>query len=570
MSLRSPRTNRPPRTVTADSQGYLSHRQILVVMAGLMVGMFLAALDQSIVGTALPRITSELGGLDKLSWVVTAYLLTATSSTPLWGKISDLYGRRLLFQIAIVTFLIGSVLAGFSANIDQLIAFRAVQGLGGGGLMSLALATIGDVVPPRERGRYQGYFAAVFGTSSVLGPVLGGFFADGPGWEWIFFMNVPLGLGALVVTSSALKIPHVRREHTIDYLGAAVVVGAVSSFLLYTAWAGPDLGWLSGTALALLIGGFVLTGVFILVEFRAVEPIIPMRLFANSTFSIANGFGFLIGIAMFGSMIFLPVYLQVVDGMSPTRSGLAMLPMVVGIFTTSIGAGQIMTRTGRYKPFPMVGALTVAAALVMLSRLTSDTPYWYAGLSMYVLGLGLGLTLQVLVVIVQNSVDRADMGVATSSVTFFRQMGGSFGTALFGAILASRLSVHLADATAALPAGTTPPANLEEVSNNVQAIASLPAAVREVVTGAFSSSLHDVFLTAVPLVLIAFVVATFLKEVPLGERVTPEPGPTREDGHAPVGAAEGEAPSVPGGQPVPQAVAGSPSSASSTESPTSV
>ncbi|QNN51643.1 MDR family MFS transporter [Nocardioides mesophilus] len=541
-------------TTTADDQGYLSHKQILVVMGGLMVGMFLAALDQSIVSTALPRITSELGGLDKLSWVVTAYLLTATSSTPLWGKISDLYGRRLLFQIAIVTFMVGSLLSGLSQNIDQLIVFRAVQGLGGGGLMSLALATIGDIVPPRERGRYQGYFAAVFGTSSVLGPVLGGWFADGPGWEWIFYINLPLGLVALVVTTAALKIPHVRREHSIDYLGAAVVVASVTCFLLYTAWAGPDLGWTSGTGLALLVGGFVLAALFVLVELRATEPIIPMRLFRNSIFSIANVFGFLVGIAMFGSMIFLPVYLQVVDGMSPTKSGLAMLPMVAGIFTTSIGSGILMSRTGRYKPFPMAGALIVAVALVMLSRLDASTPYWFAGLSMYILGLGLGFTLQVLVVIVQNSVDRKDMGVATSSVTFFRQVGGSFGTALFGAILASRLTYHLTQATADLPAGSKPPGNLDSVSQDVQAIQQLPDQLRELVTGAFSAALHDVFLTAVPLVLVAFVVAMFIKEVPLGERTA-------------AGAAEGgpEAQASDG-----SGVPGSSTAASSADSPTSV
>jgi EmrB/QacA subfamily drug resistance transporter len=371
--------------VTPDSNGYLSHRQILVVMGGLMTGMFLAALDQSIVSTALPRITSELGGLDKLSWVVTAYMLAATASTPLWGKISDLYGRRLLFQVAIVTFVIGSLLSGFSQNIEQLIAFRAVQGLGGGGLIALALATIGDVIPPRERGRYQGYFAAVFGTSSVLGPVMGGFFADGPGWQWIFFMNVPIGMVALVVTTSALKMPHVRREHTIDYLGAALVVGSVSSVLLYTAWAGPDHGWGSSLSLALLGAGLLLAVLFVLVERQAKEPILPMQLFRNSIFSIANLFGFLIGIAMFGSMIFIPVYLQVVDGMSPTKSGLALLPMVVGLFSTSIMAGQIMSRTGRYRIFPILGSSIVLIALLMLSRLTADSPYWYAAISIYVM-----------------------------------------------------------------------------------------------------------------------------------------------------------------------------------------
>ena len=510
--------------MSPDPNGYLSHRQILVVMGGLMTGMFLAALDQSIVGTALPRITSELGGLDKLSWVVTAYLLSATASTPLWGKISDLYGRRLLFQIAIVTFVAGSLLAGFSQNIEQLIAFRAFQGLGGGGLMSLALAVIGDVIPPRERGRYQGYFAAVFGTSSVLGPVLGGFFADGPGWQWIFFINVPIGLVALVVTSAALKMPHLRRDHSIDYLGAALVVGAVSSFLLYTAWAGPDLGWGSRSGSGLLVAGVLLTVTFVLVELRATEPIIPMRLFRSSIFSIANGFGFLIGIAMFGSMIFIPVYLQVVDEMSPTRSGLAMLPMVVGLFSTSIAAGRIMSRTGRYKVFPILGSAVVVVGLLMLSQLTSTSPYWFAGLSMYVLGAGLGFTMQVLVTIVQNSVDRSDIGVATSSVTFFRQMGGSFGTALFGAILSSRLSVHIGDAMAQAPAGAAAAAGkVGDVVNNVQAIKALPEPVHGLITMAFSQSLHDTFLSAVPLVAVAFVVSLFLKEKPLATRDAPAP-----------------------------------------------
>ena len=506
--------------MTPDSQGYLSHKQILVVMGGLLVGMFLSALDQSIVGTALPRITSELGGLDKLSWVVTAYLLTATASTPLWGKISDLYGRRLLFQIAIATFLVGSVLAGFSQNIDQLIAFRAIQGLGGGGLMALAMATIGDVVPPRERGRYQGYFAAVFGTSSVLGPVLGGWFADGPGWQWIFWINLPLGIVALVITSAALKIPHVRREHSIDYLGAAVIVASVTSFLLYTAWAGPDLGWGSSTGLALLAAGAVLAVVFVLVEQRAAEPIIPMRLFGNSIFSIANLFGFLIGVAMFGAMIFIPVYLQVVDGMSPTRSGLAMLPMVVGIFTTSITAGRLMSRDGKYKRYPIIGATVVSGALVMLSTLDNSSPYWYAGLAMFAMGLGLGLTMQVLIVVVQNSVDRSDMGVATSSVAFFRSMGGSFGTALFGAILSSRLASHLSDVLAANPsaAASAPGKQIGDVANNVESIKALPEPLHGLITQAFSGALHDTFLSAVPLTLVALVVALFLKEVPLAGR----------------------------------------------------
>jgi len=499
--------------VTADQDGYLSHRQILVVMAGLMVGMFLAALDQSIVGTALPKITSDLGGFSKLSWVVTAYLLAATASTPLWGKISDLYGRKLLFQIAICVFVAGSMASGLSQDIDQLIVSRAVQGLGGGGLMALALATVGDVIPPRERGRYQGYFALTFGTASVLGPILGGFFADGPGWQWIFFINAPLGLAALVITSSALKMQHVRRDHTIDYLGATAIVASVSSILLYTAWAGPELGWDHPTGLTLLVGGLVLAVAFVLVELRAVEPIIPMRLFRNSVFSIANAFGFLVGIAMFGSMIFLPVYLQVVSGMSPTRSGLAMVPMILGLFTTSLSAGQIMSRTGRYKWFPPCGAAFIVVALIMLSRLGVESPYWFAALAMYVFGAGLGLCLQVVVVVVQNAVDRSDIGVATSSVAFFRQMGGAFGTALFGAILTSRLSTHLAEL---LPRGSSASGSVN--TDSTDAIRELPPTLRGLVQEAFSRSLDEMFLTAVPLVLLAGVLALFIKELPLGTR----------------------------------------------------
>jgi MFS family permease len=332
----------------------------------------------------------------------------------------------------------------------------------------------------------------------------------------------------------------VRREHSIDYLGAAVVVASVTSVLLYTAWAGPELGWGSATGIALLVGGLLLAVLFVFVERRAAEPIIPMRLFGNPIFSNSVTFGFLIGVAMFGAMIFLPVYLQVVDGMSPTRSGLAMLPMVVGIFTTSIGAGQLMSRTGRYKIFPILGAAVVIGALVMLSRLGADTPYWFAGLAMYVLGFGLGCTMQVIVVVVQNSVDRRDMGTATASVAFFRQMGGSFGTALFGAILTSRLTAHLTDRVADAPAGVDPAAlgNVESMANDVQAINALPGPLRELVTGAFSDALSDMFLTAVPLVALALVVALFLKEVPLGTRQSaqaqaPQPaGPVADEAPA--------------------------------------
>jgi EmrB/QacA subfamily drug resistance transporter len=506
-----------PPAAAASSQGgsYLSHKQILVVLGGLMAGMFMAALDQSIVGTALPRITSELHSLNKLSWVVTAYLLTSTASTPLWGKISDLYGRRLVFQAAIITFTSASLVTGLSQNIDQLIIFRGIQGIGGGGLFALALATIGDVIPPRERGRYQGYFGAVFGTSSVLGPVLGGWFADGPGWRWIFWINVPIGIGALVVTSVALKLQHVRRDHKIDYLGAAVIVAAVTSLLLYTSWAGPERGWGSGIGLGLVGAGVVLVVAFVFVELRASEPIIPMSLFRQSVFASCNVFGFIIGFAMFGSLIYIPLYLQVVDNMSPTRSGLGLLPMVVGLFTTSIGSGQIMSRTGRYKAFPILGALTVMVALFLLSRLNTGSPYWQAAVAMYVMGAGLGFTMQIVVTVVQNSVDRRHMGTATSAVTFFRSMGGAFGVAVMGAVLASRLRAHIADLF-----GGQPPRNGAggSVTNNVRAIQQLPEPVHGRVVEAFSLTLHEMFLTVIPVVLVALIVSLFIREVPLRQR----------------------------------------------------
>ena len=516
--------NTPGVTTPGPSGDYLSHRQILVVMGGLMAGMFLAALDQSIVAVALPMITSELGGLDKLSWVVTAYLLTSTAATPLWGKISDLRGRRPMFQAAIVVFLIGSLICGFSpeiadylnaSGINVMIAGRAVQGLGAGGLMSLALAVIGDVIPPRERGKYNGLFAAVFGVSSVAGPLLGGWFTDNLGWEWIFFINIPIGVAALVVTSLALKLHHVRRQASVDYLGAATIVGSVTSLVLYLSWAGPDRGWTSAAGLWLLVGTLVLAALFVLVESRAKEPIIPLELFRHWTFTSNIIFAMIMGIGMFGGLIFLPIYLQAVKGLSATQSGLAILPLVVGIFTTSIGGGQIMARTGRYKWMPITGALLVGGALFAFSTLQVDTPYYMVALIMYVFGTGLGFTMQVVVTAVQNSVDRRNMGVATASVTFFRSMGGAIGTALLGAILNIRLKHHLREIVgAAQGPGVGGPIE----TNDVTAIRALPEPIKSWVLEAFTRSMDDVFLVAVPFMAVALVIALTMPEKPLKGR----------------------------------------------------
>ena len=513
-----------PPAAASPGGDYLSHRQILVVMGGLMAGMFLAALDQSIVAVALPTITSELGGLDKLAWLVTAYLLTSTAATPLWGKISDLRGRRPIFQAAIVVFLIGSLICGFSPEIADLlnvsginimIAGRAVQGLGAGGLMSLALAVIGDVIPPRERGKYQGLFAAVFGVSSVAGPLLGGWFTDNLGWEWIFFINIPIGGAALVVTSLALKLPHVRRQASVDYLGAATIVGSVTSLVLYLSWAGPDKGWTSATGIWLLVGAVGLAVLFVLVESRAKEPIIPMELFKNWIFSSNIIFAMIMGIGMFGGLIFLPIYLQAVKGLSATHSGLAILPLVIGIFTTSIGGGQIMVRTGRYKWMPITGALVVGSALFAFSRLQVNTPYYQLALIMYAFGMGLGFTMQVVVTAVQNSVDRRHMGVATASVTFFRSMGGAIGTALLGAILNIRLKYHLNEIVGAAQGhGAGAPIN----TNDVTAIQALPEPVKSWVLEAFTRAMDDVFLVAVPFMAVAFVIALTMREKPLRGR----------------------------------------------------
>jgi len=507
----------------------LTHREVMVVMSGLMLGMLVAALGQTVVATALPTIVGELGGQDQLAWVVSATLLTSTASTPLWGKLSDLYGRRPLFQAAIVVFLVGSVLCGLSQGMGQLIAFRAVQGLGIGGLMALSQAIIGDIVSPRERGRYQGYIGSVFGVASVGGPLIGGFLVDGPGWRWCFYVGVPIGIAAFVVTDRVLTMPFARRDHQIDYLGAALIVGGVSLLLLVLSLGGKEFAWGSAEAVGMAVGGAVLLGLAVVQERRAAEPIIPPHLFRIPTFRITSLAGFIVGVAMFGAIVYLPQYLQIVKGQSPTRSGLLTVPLMVGLMAMSISSGRIITRTGRYKAFPVVGLVVVAIGLALFSLLGVDTPLPVAGVYMLVLGAGLGMVMQVLVLAVQNAVDHRDLGTATSAATFFRSMGGALGVAVFGALLSNRLAQYIPERLAA--AGVEGGAGGRDLLGTPDAIAALPGPVRDAVLGGFADSLSDIYTIAIPIALFGFVVVLFLPELPLRTSIRDQE-PVVTDGEA--------------------------------------
>ncbi|WP_031015335.1 MDR family MFS transporter [Streptomyces sp. NRRL F-5727] len=519
-----PRPGGAPEPAPAPAPGEgQSRRTVLVAIGALLLGMLLAALDQTIVSTALPTIVSELGGMEHLSWVVTAYLLASTAATPLWGKLGDQYGRKKLFQGAIVLFLIGSALCGIAQNMPQLIAFRAVQGLGGGGLMVLSMAIVGDLVPPRERGRYQGLFGAVFGATSVLGPLLGGFFTEQLSWRWVFYINLPIGAVALFVIAAVLHIPVRATRHTIDYLGTFLIASVATCLVLVASLGGTTWDWGSPQIIGLALLGAALLVCFVAVERRAAEPVLPLKLFRIRTFTLVSVISFVIGFAMFGAMTYLPTFLQVVQGVSPTMSGVHMLPMVVGMLLTSTASGQIVSRTGRWKVFPIAGTAVTALGLLLLNELTETTPTWQMSLYFFVFGAGLGLVMQVLVLVVQNAVGYEDLGVATSGATFFRSIGASFGVAVFGTIFTSRLTHKLEEVFArAAEAGTPlpPGTGADQVAADPRAVAQLPPALRPEVLHAYATSITDVFLYAAPVVLVALVVACFLKEDPLRASVT--------------------------------------------------
>ncbi|MFB7464208.1 MDR family MFS transporter [Streptomyces sp. NPDC056224] len=495
-----------------------SSREVLVSISALLLGLLIAALDQTIVSTALPTIVSELGGMAHLSWVVTAYMLASTAATPLWGKLGDQYGRKKLYQYAIVLFLIGSALCGLAQNMPQLIGFRAMQGLGGGGLIVLSMAIVGDIVPPRERGKYQGLFGGVFGATSVLGPLLGGLFVDQLSWRWVFYINLPIGLVALAVIAAALHIPARPSKHTIDYLGTFLIASVATCLVLVASLGGTTWAWGSAQIIGLAVLGPVLLVAFVLVERKAAEPVLPLKLFRIRTFTLCSVISFIVGFAMFGAMVYLPTFLQIVQGVSPTMSGVHMLPMVVGMLISSTASGQIVSRTGRWKVFPIAGTAVTAVGLLLLHQLHRTSSTWEMSAYFFVFGAGLGLVMQVLVLVVQNAVTYADLGVATSGATFFRSIGASFGVAIFGTIFTNRLDDTLA---ASLAGVTLPPgAGVGDLEADPRAIGALPPELQPRVLDAYATAITDVFLYAVPIVLIAFVVAWFLKEDKLRASVT--------------------------------------------------
>ncbi len=505
-----------PRAESASATpGLPAPAQVRAAFSGLVLVMLLAALDSTIVSTALPTIVGELGGLERLAWVVTAYLLAQTVVTPVYGKLGDLYGRKSVLQSAVVIFLIGSALCGISRNMTQLIAFRALQGLGAGGLTVVTQAVVGDLVSPRQRGKYQGIFGAVFGGASIAGPLLGGYFTTHLTWRWIFYVNVPVGIVALIVLAATLPSGSARVSRAIDYAGSALLAVVLAALTLLTNLGDSSHAWQSPTMLALIATTVIALALFIIVERRATEPVLPLRLFGNRTVAVTSSVGFIVGFALFGSVVYLPLFLQIVKEASPTASGLRMLPLMGGMLFTSILSGQLISRTGRYKIFPTVGTAVMTVGLFLLSRMSASTSLLTASAIMLTLGLGLGMVMQVLVIAVQNAVAYEDLGVATSGATLFRLIGGSLGTAVLGAVFSQRLAVNLA---ATMPAGA---ANLAATARGITArqLAALPPEVHRAYALAFTRSLDTVFFVAMSIVAVGFLLVWLMPEQALRKTV---------------------------------------------------
>ncbi len=496
--------------MTVDTPVPLTHRQVLTILSGLLLGMFLAAIDQTIVATSLPTIVQDLGGLDSLSWVVTAYLITSTASTPLYGKLSDLYGRRLVFQFAIAVFLAGSVLSGLSQSMGQLVVFRGIQGLGGGGLIAMAFAVIGDVLSPRDRGRYMGYFSAMFALAGIAGPLLGGLFTDHLSWRWIFYVNVPIGLVAFVVTSVSLRLPVQNRARSIDYFGALVLVASVVSLLLVSAWGGDAYGWISAPIVGLFGVGLALLAVFVWWEARVPEPILPPRLFRNRTVAVSFAVAALSGGALLGASVFLPLFLQAVAGASATNSGLLLAPLMLSLTVASVFAGRRISRTGRYRRLLLAGVSVGVAGMALLSTLDSGTSRFSVSVFMVVVGVGMGMSMPVLNLATQNAVPFEDLGTATSAITFARSLGGAFGVAAFGAVMTSRLHSRLTVLLGDV--------DVDRIANGPAQIRRLAEPLRSQVIDALGDAIGGVYLVALPIMVVAALVALWLPELPLRAR----------------------------------------------------